>query len=50
MLSPQETAKKCDIINTSDLVGSFWVPNDGVCDPYKLTFTLLKLALEQGKV
>ncbi|MPC23106.1 Pyruvate dehydrogenase phosphatase regulatory subunit, mitochondrial [Portunus trituberculatus] len=48
ILSPEETAKKCDIINTSDLVGSFWVPNDGVCDPYKLTFTLLKLALEQG--
>ncbi|KAK8751774.1 hypothetical protein OTU49_010291 [Cherax quadricarinatus] len=47
-LTPEEVSRKCDILNTSDTVGALWVPGDGVCDPYKLTYSLLKLALEKG--
>lgn len=48
ILTPEEVSKKCELLNTSDLVGAFWVPKDGVCDPYKFTYSLLKLALEKG--
>lgn len=48
MLTPAEISRKCDILNTEDLKGALWVPKDGVCDPYKLNYTLLKLAREQG--
>ncbi|XP_042241378.1 pyruvate dehydrogenase phosphatase regulatory subunit, mitochondrial-like [Homarus americanus] len=48
MLTPKEVSEKCEILNTSDIVGALWVPEDGVCDSYKLTYTLLKLALEKG--
>lgn len=48
MLTPEEVAKKCDILHTSDILGGMWVPKDGACDPYKLCYTLLKLAIEKG--
>ncbi|KAB7506153.1 Pyruvate dehydrogenase phosphatase regulatory subunit, mitochondrial [Armadillidium nasatum] len=42
MLNPSEIESKCNVINTSDLEGALWVPNDGVCDLYKLCLTLLR--------
>lgn len=48
ILKPEEIEKKCDIIDNSDLVGALWLPKDGVCDPHKLGYTLLKLAREKG--
>ncbi|XP_066969393.1 pyruvate dehydrogenase phosphatase regulatory subunit, mitochondrial [Macrobrachium rosenbergii] len=48
ILRPEEVEKKCNILSTSDLVGAFWVPKDGVCDPHKFGYSLLKLAREKG--
>ncbi|KAK7070590.1 hypothetical protein SK128_018438 [Halocaridina rubra] len=48
ILKAKDISKKCEILDTSDLVGAFWVPQDGVCDPHKLGYTLLKLAREKG--
>ena len=48
MLNPEQVENKCPLLNTRDLAGAFWVPNDGVCDPYKLCLTLLQLSQQQG--
>uniref|UniRef100_A0A2P2HYX7 Pyruvate dehydrogenase phosphatase regulatory subunit n=1 Tax=Hirondellea gigas TaxID=1518452 RepID=A0A2P2HYX7_9CRUS len=48
MLSPQEVGERCPLLNTEDLVGGMWVPDDGVCHPYKLARTLISIANKQG--
>lgn len=48
-MTPNQVAAKCNILNTEDLEGAFWVPGDGVCDLYRLCTTLIQLARQKGK-
>ncbi|KAF2368189.1 Glycine cleavage T-protein-like N-terminal [Trinorchestia longiramus] len=48
MLSPREVEDLCPILSTDDLVGAMWVPDDGVCHPYRLTRTLMQIANKMG--
>lgn len=48
ILNRKDVSLKCPILNTDDIQGALWVPNDGVCDLYKLCIALLTEARNAG--
>ncbi|XP_076045354.1 pyruvate dehydrogenase phosphatase regulatory subunit, mitochondrial [Oratosquilla oratoria] len=48
MLKKDEVKDKCEIMETSDILGALWLPEDGVCDTFSLCLALLKEAIQKG--
>ncbi|GFR74605.1 pyruvate dehydrogenase phosphatase regulatory subunit, mitochondrial [Elysia marginata] len=48
LIGPSDIKKMCPLLNTEDLVGGVWVPDDGVVTAQDVAMTLAKLSKEKG--
>ncbi|CAK9803481.1 Pyruvate dehydrogenase phosphatase regulatory subunit, mitochondrial [Anthophora plagiata] len=48
LISPKEVQEICPLLQVDDLVGGFWIPGDGVGDPYQICLTLIEEARKKG--
>ena len=47
-MNPDRCKELCPLIETDDLIGGLWVPDDGVGDPQIFVQSLVKEALDKG--
>ena len=50
IITPQQAAELWPVMDTSDLVGAIWLPDDGKANPADLTYALAKGARDAGVV
>src|SRR5216684_5634264 len=50
IITPQQAAELWPVMDTSDLVGAIWLPDDGKANPADLTYALAKGARRRGVV
>lgn len=48
LVSPDECAELCPIIQTDDLIGGLWIPGDGVADPNAVCHALISECIKMG--
>ncbi|RUW45948.1 FAD-dependent oxidoreductase [Mesorhizobium sp. M1A.F.Ca.ET.072.01.1.1] len=48
LISPEEIKKRCPILDTTNIYGGLWDPNDGYVDPYGTTHAFASAAKKAG--
>ncbi|WMY11078.1 GcvT family protein [Paraburkholderia phenoliruptrix] len=48
LITPSEIASLCPLIDTTDVVGGLWMPDDGHLDPYGATHAYARAAKKRG--
>lgn len=48
ILTPEQCKEKCPLIDTKDIIGGLWIPEDGVCDSQLICQTMIKEAMSMG--
>lgn len=48
VLTPEECKEMCPLLEVSDLIGGFWIPDDGVCNPTLLCQSFVQEAKRMG--
>ncbi|KXJ79372.1 hypothetical protein RP20_CCG001082 [Aedes albopictus] len=48
LVAPERCKELCPIIETDDLIGGLWIPNDGIGNPNAFGQSLVKESLEKG--
>jgi pyruvate dehydrogenase phosphatase regulatory subunit len=48
IISVNEVASMCPMIQTSDVLGGLWIPGDGVGDPYEICVSLVSQVKKKG--
>lgn len=48
VLTPEQCKERCPILETGDILGALWIPDDGVADPQSICDTLISESLKMG--